>query len=185
MTTGEWRPTEIEGVMERAVDARADVRGSFAELWRHGWTSEHVPGYFVQANLSRSRAGTLRGMHVHQRQTDLWVLVEGRAFVVLTDLRPTVTRSPTVLTRHATVGATFLIPPGVAHGFLCREDMALLYLVSNEYDGTDELGYRWDDRDAAIPWPMPDPILSDRDRDAPPLRDLLERIAQSGQSTGA
>lgn len=58
--------------------------------------------------------------------------------------------------------------------------LALLYLVSAEYDGGDELGFRWDDRDAAIPWPDADPIVSERDRTAQSLTDLLDRLFRSG-----
>ena len=60
--------------------------------------------------------------------------------------------------------------------------LQLLYLVTNAYDGTDELGFAWDDPDAAVPWPAipqtPDgrPILSDRDRSNPSLADLVVRL---------
>jgi dTDP-4-dehydrorhamnose 3,5-epimerase len=61
----------------------------------------------------------------------------------------------------------------VAHGFYARADLELVYLVTNEYDSTDELGFAWDDPDTAIPWPMNEPIVSARDRSNPPLRALL------------
>jgi dTDP-4-dehydrorhamnose 3,5-epimerase len=48
--------------------------------------------------------------------------------------------------------------------------------VTNEYDGTDELGFAWDDPDAAVAWPEREPILSDRDRANPPLADLVARL---------
>jgi dTDP-4-dehydrorhamnose 3,5-epimerase len=48
-----------------------------------------------------------------------------------------------------------------------------VYLVSNEYDGSDELGFAWDDPDAAIPWPNAPAIMSERDRSNPPLRDVI------------
>ena len=58
----------------------------------------------------------------------------------------------------------------------------LVYLVTNEYDGTDELGFAWDDPTAAVPWPAvtatPDgrPILSVRDRTNPSLPELVARL---------
>jgi dTDP-4-dehydrorhamnose 3,5-epimerase len=76
-----------------------------------------------------------------------------------------------------------VIPVGVAHGFLALEPLELLYLVTNEYDGTDELGFAWDDPAVGVPWPQlsntPDgrPILSDRDRANPPLAELVARLA--------
>lgn len=74
------------------------------------------------------------------------------------------------------------IPVGVAHGFLALTDLTLMYLVTNEYDGSDELGFRWDDSWAGVPWPTvassPDgrPILSERDQKNPSLRTLLETL---------
>ena len=60
--------------------------------------------------------------------------------------------------------------------------LELLYLVTNEFDGTDELGFAWDDPAVAVPWPVvegtPDgrPILSDRDKSNPPLDVLVASL---------
>jgi dTDP-4-dehydrorhamnose 3,5-epimerase-like enzyme len=81
-----------------------------------------------------------------------------------------------------------LIPPGVAHGFLAIEALELLYFVTNEYDGSDEHGFAWDDRLADVAWPpVPEtadhrPILSDRDRQNPPLTELVERLRATGSA---
>jgi dTDP-4-dehydrorhamnose 3,5-epimerase len=75
-----------------------------------------------------------------------------------------------------------VIPAGVAHGFLALEPLDLLYLVTDEYDGSDELGFAWDDPAAGVPWPTdlptPDgaPILSDRDRSNPSLAELAATL---------
>jgi dTDP-4-dehydrorhamnose 3,5-epimerase len=74
------------------------------------------------------------------------------------------------------------IPPGVAHGFLALEALELVYLVSNEYDGSDEHGFAWDDATVAVPWPdVPGtahvrPVLSERDRSNPSLAELVARL---------
>ena len=74
------------------------------------------------------------------------------------------------------------IPAGVAHGFLAIEPLDLVYLVTIEYDGSDEHGFAWDDPLAAVPWPdvsgAPDgrPILSERDRTNPSLETLVARL---------
>jgi dTDP-4-dehydrorhamnose 3,5-epimerase len=131
-----------------------------------------------QANLSRSDARVLRGLHVHRRQADLWVIVDGHPFVALVDVRPVLTgaRPPAVETLDAGPGDTLYLPAGVAHGFYARDPITLVYLVTNVYDGTDELGFAWDDPDAAVPWPDRAPILSGRDTSAPPLRELVDRL---------
>ena len=78
-------PSSLPGVRYGAIVRHADQRGSFRELWRAGDFPDEP---FVQANLSTSAAGVLRGLHLHQRQDDLWIVAEGRAFVALVDLRP-------------------------------------------------------------------------------------------------
>jgi dTDP-4-dehydrorhamnose 3,5-epimerase len=64
------------------------------------------------------------------------------------------------------------IPEGVAHGFYAHDDVVMTYLVTNEYDGSDELGVAWDDPDLGIAWPTTTPILSARDRKNPRLSEI-------------
>ena len=140
----------------------------------------------MQANLSRSAAGVLRGLHYHRRQLDFWVVAAGRVFVALVDVRPllegTATRA-TVETRELRADEWVVIPAGVAHGFLSMAATDLLYFVTNEYDGSDELGFAWDDPAVGVPWPAGSgtpaggPILSERDQTNPPLAELLQRLA--------
>ena len=176
---GGWRSGGLPGVLVRRMALHPDPRGAFGELWRAAWTDPlGSPGErMVQANLSRSRARVLRGLHAHRRQADLWVVVEGHPWVALVDVRDAVTgRGPTHgVTIETEPGDSIYLPPGVAHGFYAPDDMTLIYLVSNEYDGTDELGFRWDDPDAAVPWPDRSPILSARDAEAPSLAELITR----------
>ena len=83
------------------------------------------------------------------------MVTSGRAFVALVDLRPCLAGDgrAVVVTRELDVDEWVVIPAGVAHGFLALELLDVLYLVTNEYDGTDELGFAWDDPTAAVPWP--------------------------------
>jgi dTDP-4-dehydrorhamnose 3,5-epimerase len=195
----------IRGVRWGSIARHADERGSFRELWRAGWFAGSTetggstaiglpagPGEtatpeprFMQANLSTSAAGVLRGLHLHRRQLDYWVVADGRAWVALIDARPLLDGSgerPIVETRELAADSTVTIPAGVAHGFLALEALQLVYLVTAEYDGTDELGFAWDDPLAAVPWPdVPGqagrrPILSGRDRSNPSLTCLVERL---------
>ena len=189
------RPSALGGVRLGRVQRHADSRGSFRELWRDsafpalttdetGAPAGTAPA-FVQANLSTSAAGVLRGLHYHRRQLDYWVVVQGRALVALVDVRPvaagTATRPP-VETHELAADEWVVIPAGVAHGFLALEPLELLYLVTNEFDNSDELGFAWDDPAVGVPWPAieatPDgrPILSDRDRSNPSLAELVESL---------
>ena len=141
---------------------------------------------FVQANLSTSAAGVLRGLHLHRRQDDLWIVGRraGPSSPSSTSARCSTGpgRRPLVETRELAADDWVVIPTGVAHGFLALEPLELVYLVTNEYDGTDELGFAWDDPAVALPWPRstgtPDgrPILSERDAANPSLAELVVRL---------
>jgi dTDP-4-dehydrorhamnose 3,5-epimerase len=185
----------LPGVRYGTVTRHADDRGAFRELWRADTFGAIEPAdagqqpgaapTFVQANLSDSAPGVLRGLHFHRRQLDYWVVDAGRALVALVDLRPMLrgdASRPDVETRELAADDWVVIPSGVAHGFLALTSLQLLYLVTNAYDGSDELGFAWDDPTAAVPWPpvaqTPDgrPILSERDRSNPSLADLVVRL---------
>lgn len=186
--------SRLPGVRYGVVKRVGDSRGSFRELWRasvFGTLDPAATGAppaaearFVQANLSTSAAGVLRGLHYHRRQLDYWVVGSGRAFVALIDVRPAVAGegAAVVETRELAADQSVVIPAGVAHGFLALQPLELYYLVTNEFDGTDELGFAWDDPAVAVPWPRvpgtPDgrPILSDRDRTNPSLAELIAQL---------
>jgi dTDP-4-dehydrorhamnose 3,5-epimerase len=188
----ETRVSRLRGVQYGKLNRLADLRGSFVELWREssfGALSDDATGLsgarFVQANLSTSAPGVLRGLHYHRRQLDYWTVVSGRALVALVDVRPVLADPAAhaiVETRELGEAETVTIPTGVAHGFLALEALQLLYLVTNEYDGSDELGFAWDDPTVGIEWPVlpgtPDgrPILSDRDRSNPTLLELVGHL---------
>ena len=191
----------LHGVTWGSVVRRADSRGSFRELWREDTfapldrrATSSPPGAearFVQANLSISAAGVLRGLHVHRRQLDHWIVSAGWAFVALVDLRDALAgrgndggEPPAIETRSVGPDTTVTIPAGVAHGFLAIEQLELVYLVTNLHDGSDELGFAWDDPAVGVPWPRVEgtpggrPILSDRDRANPSLAELLARLTR-------
>ncbi len=175
-----WEPTSIPGVVTRTLTPIADERGSFTELWRSGWT-DHLGERFRQANLSRSAAGVLRGMHFHDRQADLWVVAEGRALTAAVDLRGMIDGSasrPRVEQVEMAPGSALLLPRGVAHGFLALEPLALLYLVTQEYDGSDEHGFAWSDPALELTWPLADPVVSPRDASNSSLADAVAAARQ-------
>ena len=198
MTASDRPPSALAGVRYGAVQRHADSRGAFRELWRAstfpaltvedtGAPAGSEPR-FVQANLSTSSAGVLRGLHYHRRQLDYWIVASGRAFVALVDVRPVASGAgrAVVETRELAADEWVVIPAGVAHGFLAVEPLDMLYLVTNEYDGADELGFAWDDPAVGVPWPRvegtPDgrPILSDRDQTNPSLDELVARLRTAG-----
>jgi dTDP-4-dehydrorhamnose 3,5-epimerase len=181
---GGWN---IDGVRAGRIVRHGDDRGSFREAWRASWYADwpEEPPAFVQANVSVSAVGVLRGLHLHRRQVDHWVVLEGRAAAALVDVRPLLegTGRPAIEVGEVRPDDRLTIPIGVAHGFLALEPLTLLSLVSGEYDGSDELGFAWDDPAVAVPWPAAPgtadgrPILSIRDERAPTLAELLASLA--------
>jgi dTDP-4-dehydrorhamnose 3,5-epimerase len=185
MTAGDEsvdRQSALPGVHYGTIARHVDGRGSFRELWR---AADFPDARFVQGNLSTSDAGVLRGLHLHRRQDDLWVVASGRAFVALVDVRPLLDGSgggAVVETRELPADSWVYIPTGVAHGFLAVEPLQLVYLVTNAYDGTDELGFAWDDPAVGVAWPVLEgtpggrPVTSDRDAANPSLAELVVRL---------
>jgi dTDP-4-dehydrorhamnose 3,5-epimerase len=192
------RPVSIiDGVRYGAVVRHADPRGAFRELWRASERAgdaraapDDGPALdpYVQANLSSSAPHVLRGLHLHRRQQDHWLVATGRAFVALVDVRPmlapdaTADARPIVETRELRADDWVDIPEGVAHGFLALEPLDLIYFVTNEYDGSDEFGFAWDDELAAVPWPTRthQPTLSERDQHNPTLTALVATLRGGG-----
>jgi dTDP-4-dehydrorhamnose 3,5-epimerase len=170
---------EIPGVWQVRLRASGDSRGRFMETWRASWLPFAAP--MVQGNRSESAPGVLRGLHYHRRQADLWYVQQGTVTTVLVDARVGSPAEGRHLTLRQGGGEEVVvyIPEGVAHGFYAHDDVVMTYLVTNEYDGSDELGIAWDDPDLGIAWPAKAPILSERDQKNPRLRDIpaAERVS--------
>ena len=164
------------GVSCRTLTRHDDSRGWFAELFRDEWDTGYKP---VQWNLALSNARTLRGMHLHLIHWDYLVVPSGSMLLNLKDLRA---QSPTrglvaAVTLNQSPLTSWIIPPGVAHGFYFPEPSMHVYSVSEYWCLADELGCRWDDPDLGVTWPDRVPTLSERDRNAPSYAELMDRIA--------
>ncbi len=149
----------ISGVERRTLVPHFDARGTLRELWRRS----QQPIDVRQALVTSSAPGALRGMHYHLRQTDICYVSPGRVFLALVDLRGDPVRKEELWLDGS---ESLLIPPGVAHGYVTTVGATVTYLLSSEVDGSDEFGFRWDDRDAGIDWPVAHPTLSPRDEAA-------------------
>lgn len=167
--------TPLAGVVVLKPDVRYDSRGFFTESYNQRTLAQHgINTVFVQDNHSRSQRNTVRGMHyqVNQGQAKLLRVVQGEIWDVAVDLRQA---SPTFgqwfgQTLSAENFLQMYIPVGFAHGFCVLSDTAdLLYKASSFYAPADERGLAWDDPEVGIPWPITNPILSERDQRNPCL----------------
>lgn len=163
------------GVLLRRLMMHHDTRGSVTEIFRAEWGTGVKP---VQWNTVVSSAHVLRGVHLHLKHSDYLLLLSGRMSLGLLDLRPgslTERRSCIVeLTGECLTAVE--IPPGVAHGFYYHEQSIHVYAVDDYWNPADELGCHWADPELGIPWPDGAAIVSERDRELPPLAVLVKEL---------
>lgn len=169
----------LAGVMLIKPKVWGDARGYFVETWqasRYAEAGISLP--FVQDNHSCSSYGILRGLHF-QRQHPQGKLVHvslGSVFDVVVDIRP---HSPTYgqwfgAELTAENQHQMWVPPGMAHGFVVTSPSAHFhYKCSEYYHPEDEGSILWNDPAIGIVWPLISPILSDKDKIAPCLKDIL------------
>jgi dTDP-4-dehydrorhamnose 3,5-epimerase len=175
-------PTELPGVTLIEPDVFKDARGFFLETYHaRKYADGGICGPFVQDNHSYSEKGTLRGLHAQAEkpQGKLVRAVEGEMFDVAVDIRR---GSPTFgrWTGAVLSGENFRqlwIPGGFAHGFcVLSPRVHVEYKCTAFYDAADELKIAWDDPEIGIGWPVEAPVLSPKDRAAPRLREVLDRL---------
>lgn len=169
--------TPLAGAFVIAPEPIEDERGFFARAYCDDeFAARGLEHGFVQCNISfNRRAGTLRGMHLQAAphgEAKLVRCTAGALFDVIVDLRPD---SPTHLQwfgarLDARSRAMLFVPRGFAHGFQTLEDdTEVFYQMSTRHEPAAARGLRWDDPALGIRWPLPDPILSPRDRAYPLL----------------
>ena len=155
-----------------------DERGFFREVFRLDKLKPATGMNFkpVQMNHSRSLPRVIRAFHA-ENWNKLVYPVNGEIFVSIVDIRP---ESPT-FAQHEEFRLNdqnrlaLFISSGLANSICVTGSSPVdyVYLVDAYYDGKDTRAVAWDDPDLAIPWPVKDPIISDRDNANPSLRSLF------------
>ena len=168
--------TKIHGCYELRPTVMQDQRGFFAKIYHKPlWDELKLCTHFEEEYVTRSRPGTLRGLHFQtppMQHCKVVLCLRGRAWDVAVDLR---IDSPTYgqyisVNLSCTMANALYLPAGLAHGFCVTGAEALLfYKLSSVYTPACDDGIRWDS--AGIPWPISDPVLSERDKN---LRLLAE-----------
>lgn len=178
--------TRLSGPLLLQPEVVADDRGFFLETYNlRDLRRAGITARFVQDNHSRSRRGTVRGLHFQAGigQGKLVRVARGAIWDVVVDVRR---GSPTFGRWEAfelddVQHRQLLVPVGFAHGFCVVSAQAdVCYKVTTYYDPSLERGVAWDDPEIGIPWPIDDPILSDRDRRNPLLRDAVPHTSAGG-----
>ena len=155
-----------------------DSRGFFLESYKQSdFATLGITEQFVQDNHSQSAKNVLRGLHyqIHPNiQGKLVRCLRGKIFDVCVDIRK---GSPT-FSKWVSAELTaenyrmMYVPPGFAHGFVALTDRAeIIYKCTREFSREYDRGILWNDPQIGIQWPIENPILSEKDKTNPKLRD--------------
>lgn len=181
--TYEFISLGIEGVILIRPKVFYDDRGFFMETYtKRDFVENGIKDEFVQDNHSWSIKNTLRGLHFQKEpyaQSKLVRCISGEILDVAVDIR----KDSRTFGKHVKVKLSsenkemLYIPEGFAHGFLVLSDYAeVIYKVNRFYNKEADSGIVWNDEDLGIEWPVSNPILSQKDRNLPRLRDLKKEM---------
>lgn len=161
-------------------DVFTDDRGDFSESWNSSeYRALGIDFDFVQMNRSRSKRGTIRGLHFQfpDEQGKLVMCVQGRVMDYAVDIR----RGSQTFGKYECAELSgknqhqLWIPSGFAHGFeVLSAEAVFVYLVTAQFRKEHDRAVRFDDPDIHIPWRSSQPIVSEKDRNAPLLREIGE-----------
>ena len=157
-----------------------DSRGWFYESWRlDKYKEAGIKADFVQDNMSKSTKGVLRGLHYQKPNTQakLVSVIDGEIWDVIVDLRRS---SPTFgkwegFYLDGVEKTQLFVPQGFAHGFCVLSEICVFqYKCDDLYNPSAEHGIMWNDPKLAIPWPVAEPIISDKDGRHPRFDELTK-----------
>lgn len=174
-------PTEIKDLYIVEPNVFGDHRGFFMESWsKRDMEANGLYYDFVQDNHSSSTVkGTLRGIHFQRgdkAQAKLVRCVRGAVLDVAVDLR----KNSETYKKWVAVELSeenkrmFLIPRGFGHGFVTLTDnVEFLYKADNPYCPEADGGILWCDPEIGVDWGVDSPVLSEKDKNAPLLKDAV------------
>lgn len=170
--------TKIPGLLVIQRPTYPDDRGFFREVYRQNELKEFIGFDFqpVQQNHSLSKPQVIRAIHA-ENWNKLVYPVTGEMFAAIVDIRPEEKTFGMVetFTFSPEDQKALFIPKGLANSICVMGDEPVnyVYLVDDYWDGTDTRAVAWDDPDLNIQWPVKNPVVSERDRQNPTLRELF------------
>lgn len=174
--------TEFPGLILIKPQIFGDARGYFYESWnKERYESVGITENFVQDNVSFSSKGVLRGLHYQKPYTQgkLVSVLIGEVWDVVVDLRRS---SPTFgkwrgFTLTGERKEQLYVPMGFAHGFCVISETALFqYKCTDKYSPESEHGIMWNDPTLGIPWPVDNPIISEKDTKHPNFSEIKDSL---------
>jgi dTDP-4-dehydrorhamnose 3,5-epimerase len=178
----EFQRLRLPDVILVKPDVWRDERGFFLETYHlEKYRQGGIDEPFVQDNHSFSTRKILRGLHaqLHHPQGKLVRAILGEIFDVAVDIRPG-SRTFGQWVGEVVSGENhhqLYVPPGFAHGFCVLSETAhVQYKCTELYRKNDEIGILWNDPQIGIDWPIADPILNAKDREAPKLAEIVHTL---------
>ena len=177
----EVQETNIPDVLVFLPSIYEDDRGFFVEVYRKDIFNDlGLNEEFVQDNHSRSCYGTLRGLHFQwdPPMGKLMRVTRGKAFLVAVDIRK---KSKTIgewvgMEISEDDKTQIWAPAGFARGFCALSDIVeIQYKCTGTYNSKCESGILWNDSKIGIKWPIKNPKLSEKDKNAQILDKWLEK----------
>jgi len=171
--------SDIKEVLLIQPKVFGDHRGYFFESYSKKVLHEHGVNFeFVQDNISKSKKGTVRGLHYQigeKAQGKLCQVIQGSVLDVAVDIR---FGSPTfgkyvMCELNDTDHNLIWVPPGFAHGFCVTSDEAIFHYKCTEfYSPKDERAILFNDDNLNIPWNISEPLVSEKDLVAKKFKDI-------------
>ena len=173
----------LDGVLLFVPTPHRDARGFFTRTFDADIAASHGlrPEAFIQDSQSRSRLGTIRGMHgrIGRGEAKLVRCAHGAVLDVLVDARPgsaTFGRQTSVRLDDETF-VTLYVPAGILHGFQALTALAdVCYRIDREHDPSEDVAVRFDDPDLGIDWPLEPGPMSSRDLSAGTWAELVAQL---------
>ena len=178
----QFLPTKIPDVILVEVPKFGDLRGFFMETFHaEKFSVGGISAIFIQDNHASSQKNILRGLHYQLKfpQGKLIRCIQGEILDIAVDIRKS---SPTfgqwvgeILSSEN--ARQLYVPPGFAHGYVVRSDNAEVeYKCTELYHPDDEYGILWNDPAIGIGWGIKNPILSEKDKQQPLLKEVKEKL---------
>lgn len=175
--------SDIEGLLILKPKVFGDERGYFFESYNEEvYRKAGIDYLFLQDNISKSKKGTIRGLHYQvgdKAQGKLCKVIYGKVLDVAVDIRfgsPTFGKyfsSELSEDNHTQLW----IPPGFAHGFSVLSDEAIFsYKCTALYSKENERAILFNDKDLNINWKVDNPIVSEKDLKAPLLKNIAKEF---------
>jgi dTDP-4-dehydrorhamnose 3,5-epimerase len=174
-----FEKTTLNGLFIVKPRLFGDERGFFMETFtKKDFEEARIKMDIIQINHSRSSKGVLRGLHFQRNpheQAKLVRCLRGEILDVAVDIRAGSKTYGKYYSINLSESNRYMlyVPRGFAHGFLALSDLVEVeYAVDNSYAPSHEGGIIWNDPELGIRWPIDNPLLSEKDKKWPTLREL-------------